>query len=66
MVEVPLSTFLTVIVWIPLDNGDNSLVIADLIPMQFALQLTHTILTYAEIILGFFALRVLAQYQIAR
>lgn len=34
--------------------------------MQFALQLFHTIFVYAELIFGFFALRLLARNQIAR
>jgi hypothetical protein len=67
MVEIPLSTFVSVIVWIPIGNGLNTtLTIAQLMPMQFALQIIHTVLSYAEVLLGFFALRVLARYQIAR
>lgn len=63
MVEIPLSSFLIAIVWIPIGN---SLRIVDLLPMQFALQLFHSLLVYAEVIFGFFALRVLARYQISR
>lgn len=66
MVEIPLSTFLSVIVWIPISNGETPLVIAQFMPMQFSLQIVHTILSYMEIIFGFFALRVLARYQISR
>jgi transmembrane protein 17 len=76
MVEIPLSTFLTVIVWIPLGGSSSSttttttttksLTIALFIPMQFALQLIHTIFVYIQVVLGFFALRLLARYQISR
>jgi transmembrane protein 17 len=67
MVEVPLSTFLLFIVWFPIDL-DKTLDkrIGFFVPMQFALELIHTIFVYLELILGFFALRVLARYQISR
>ncbi len=69
MVEAPLSVFLLTIVWLPLASPTSRsgiLVIASLMPMQFALQLVHTLFVYSELILGFFALRVLARYQISR
>jgi hypothetical protein len=64
MVEAPLSVFLMVIVWMP--DISSKLPISNLIPMQFALQLVHAIFVYLELIFGFFALRVLARYQISR
>lgn len=63
MIELPLSSFLVAIVWIPIGN---QLTIVQLIPMQFALQAIHTLFVYSEVLLGFFALRVLARYQISR
>jgi hypothetical protein len=64
MVEAPLSVFLLVIVWMP--NISGTLPISNLIPMQFALQIIHAIFVYLELIFGFFALRILARYQISR
>ena len=64
MVEAPLSVFLLVIVWMPDISG--KLPISNLIPMQFALQIIHAIFVYFELIFGFFALRVLARFQISR
>ena len=66
MVEVPLSTFLLAIVWIPIGSSSKSLQIVYLLPLQFALQLIHTLFVYFEIAFGLFALRVLARYQISR
>ena len=68
MVEAPLNVFLITVAWIPLENNSSNgpLIIGYLIPMQFALQLIHCIFVYMELIFGFFALRVLARYQISR
>ncbi|CAF1132330.1 unnamed protein product [Brachionus calyciflorus] len=66
MIELPLSCFLIAIVWVPLGTGDIKLVIAEKIPMQFALQIFHTFFVFLEVIFGFIALRVLARYQISR
>ena len=66
MVEVPLSTFLLAIVWIPIGSSSKSLQIVYLLPLQFALQLIHALFVYFEIAFGLFALRVLARYQISR
>jgi transmembrane protein 17 len=66
MIEIPLSTFLLAIVWIPIGSSTNPLQIVYLLPLQFSLQIIHTIFVYLEVIFGFFALRVLARYQISR
>lgn len=64
IIEIPLSLFILVIVWFPL-NGTNQIIV-QIIPMQFALQLIHFIFIFSEAIFGFVSLRVLAQYQISR
>lgn len=67
MVQVPLSIFLLIIVWVPLNfTGvvNNRLIF--IMPMQFVLELIHAIFVFLELGLGLFALRVLARYQISR
>ena len=64
LIELPLSLFLIVIVWIPI--GKTSFVIVQQIPMQFSLQIFHTLFVFSEVIFGFIAVRVLARYQISR
>jgi len=66
MVEVPLSTFLLAIVWIPIGSSSKQLQIVYLLPLQFALQIIHAMFVYMEVAFGLFALRVLARYQISR
>ena len=66
MVEIPLSTFLLAIVWIPIGSASKPLQIVYLLPLQFSLQLIHTLFVYFEVVFGLFALRVLARYQISR
>lgn len=73
MVQLPLCTFLVVIAWINIGTINDSngiqiktLTIVNLMPLQWALQLLHSIFVYLEVIFGFFALRVLARYQISR
>ena len=67
MVEIPLSTFLLIIVWFPVVvSGTLDPRLIYFIPMQFVLELIHALFAYLEIGLGFFALRILARYQISR
>lgn len=66
MVEVPLSTFLLAIVWIPIGSSSKQFQIVYLLPLQFAMQIIHTLFVYIEVALGLFALRILARYQISR
>ena len=54
MVEIPLSTFLLAIVWIPIDSTNKPLQIVYLLPLQFSLQLIHTLFVYFEVLPIFF------------
>ena len=64
IIQTPISCFLLVIVWIPL-NEDNFQIVYQL-PMQFALQAIHLLFILFENIFGLVSLKVLARYQIAR
>ena len=68
ILEVPLSIFLLAVVWVPItDNvSGQSLQIAIFMPMQFSLQVIHSLFVLFETIFGFFALRLLARQQISR
>lgn len=61
-----MSLGLIAVVWVPISSEKGQMLIGIEIPMQFALQIFHSLFNFFELIFGFVAIKILGKYQISR
>lgn len=61
-----ISLGLITVAWIPISSANSQMTIGLELPMQFALQIFHSMFNFLELIFGFIAIQILGRYQISR
>lgn len=61
-----ISLGLITVVWVPISSEKGEMLIGLEIPMQFGLQIFHSLFNFFELIFGFIAIKILGRYQISR